>query len=87
MKNQIQNTAGIFLCVAGVYEYKFPFTIDRQNVLHFVDKKQNGSVYLGFDGYPIENINTADGDCVVVKNGTLKAASCDTPAYFACEYK
>jgi hypothetical protein len=63
------------------------FFKDRQNLLHFLDKKKNGSVYRGSDGYPIEKINEGDGDCVVVKNGVLHGASCDQPAYFACEYK
>jgi hypothetical protein len=60
---------------------------DRQDLLHFLDYKKNGSVYRGSDGYPIETISEGDGDCVVAKNGILRDASCDQPAYFACEYK
>jgi hypothetical protein len=56
-------------------------------VSYFLDRKKNGSIYIGSDGYTIEKISDGNGDCVVVKNGTLQAAPCDTPAYFACEYK
>jgi DNA integrity scanning protein DisA with diadenylate cyclase activity len=52
--------------------------------------KNNGTDYLSSDGFLInmfENITSGDGACVVIKNGSLHAASCDLPAYFACENK
>lgn len=63
---------------------KFSFT-DRRNLAHFIDTKKNDLVYVGSDGYPIAKIIDGDGDCVVSKNGSLHAAPCDIPAYFACE--
>jgi hypothetical protein len=63
---------------------------DRQNFTHFLDMKFNGSDYVSSDGFLInlfENISGDDGDCVVIKNGSLHTASCDLPAYFVCENK
>jgi hypothetical protein len=51
--------------------------------------KKNGTIYVNPDGKPSNKAavasDTSNGDCAVLKNGSLISALCDQPAFFICE--
>jgi hypothetical protein len=52
--------------------------------------KKNGTIYVNPDGKPSNKDVVAsgtNGDCAVLRNGSLISAMCDQPAFFICENK
>jgi hypothetical protein len=64
--------------------------LDRTNFSSYVAMKKSGLIYVNSDGRPSNKDVVAsgiNGDCVVLKNGSLVSAVCDQPAFFICENK
>jgi hypothetical protein len=60
------------------------------NFSSYVAMKKSGTIYLNPDGNQSNKDVIAsgmNGDCAVLKNGSLFSAMCDQPALFICENK